>query len=455
MPTCRLDETACDRLWKATNHEIGADFISAPGALGAPPPWVCPHIRRCKVQIDEVVMIYWPDNVVSRNICALQSNGSSSTIPWTPRGSIFTTDAITFRGQDVYIRSIDGVPIDQYFVRSKTRWDFRSLADRVKTPYLTGTTITGPFTFTSPTVYVAHPEIIRQEIFGTNGNLLVLGLDTVVRGPGIISMHRTDVSSVRPKLDPEYGKNMSYAQAMAKGEYDPTIPLLRWATNYETLPFDFGNLIDPVPASAYYDARHFDCLGRQTHCGTITDDTYRPNLRIARSIWASVYSDFICDDPLVVDPPIALKPLDSSGLGADPSTRSQVNQPKPTLPVASEQEGIWHESAQPGQRPESPHPAVTPPAFGPLRDPWSVNPQQWRPSGPINKGRPRPNQPSASRLDPPAIVDGLWPLSSYWLWKPNVNSISLDPRPYSDSQETNQENGRTARGRWKQKGDHL
>jgi len=47
------------------------------------------------------------------------------------------------------------------------------------------------------------------------------------------------------------------------------------------------------------------------------------------------------------------------------------------------------------------------------------------------------------------------PLLSNWGWKPNVNGIGLEARPYSNGQDGNPENGPNPRGRWKQNGDRL
>jgi hypothetical protein len=81
------------------------------------------------------------------------------------------------------------------------------------------------------------------------------------------------------------------------------------------MPFDFGQIQDPVPASVYYNART-DCRGTQTHCGTITDDSYSPNLVLKNKVWFSMMPPeaFGCLRPLIVDPPIALKPMRVSSL---------------------------------------------------------------------------------------------------------------------------------------------
>lgn len=50
----------------------------------------------------EVVLIYWPPAVTSRNICAANGHGTALTLTQTGhRPSVVTTDAITFRGLEI------------------------------------------------------------------------------------------------------------------------------------------------------------------------------------------------------------------------------------------------------------------------------------------------------------------------------------------------------------------
>jgi hypothetical protein len=99
------------------------------------------------------------------------------------------------------------------------------------------------------------------------------------------------------------------AQLVAKGQFRPTIDFYVNG-EFETKPFDFGHLVDPVPASIYYDAHDQDCWAEQTHCATITDNSYRPRIRLAKRIWQSILPNGLeCEDPMVVDPPIALYPI--------------------------------------------------------------------------------------------------------------------------------------------------
>jgi hypothetical protein len=102
---------------------------------------------------------------------------------------------------------------------------------------------------------------------------------------------------------------------VASGAFDEkgVVDLFR---QYDVRSFDFGHLQNPVPASLYYDARADDCWAlKQTHCGTITDDTYRPRLAFPNKVWASIMPNaFDCIRPQFVDPPVALRPAYTSRL---------------------------------------------------------------------------------------------------------------------------------------------
>jgi hypothetical protein len=84
-------------------------------------------------------------------------------------------------------------------------------------------------------------------------------------------------------------------------------------TDKKVLPLNFMHLRNPVPVSVYYDARSKDCWGKQSHCGTITDDIHRPQLSMRHDIWKKLMpDDDFCGIPLVVDPPIVLSRLKST-----------------------------------------------------------------------------------------------------------------------------------------------
>jgi hypothetical protein len=60
--------------------------------------------------------------------------------------------------------------------------------------------------------------------------------------------------------------------------------------------------------------RFEDCWGKQSHCQTITDDTYRPILAFDERVWHDLLTDVLpCSIQLVVDPAIQLTPIIEDG----------------------------------------------------------------------------------------------------------------------------------------------
>jgi hypothetical protein len=227
----------------------------------------------CTIEMgEEVMLIYWPPELLSR------SGQSSLSAQKT-----FVTSAITFNGQDLYLRSqkID----NQTF----------QIMDKTTVP---SSVLPGPFTFVSPNVYLAHHpiNIINTELYHET--------DTrEIRTAGIITLQSSDVYSYRPKGS-QSRQTINYPALIAKGQY---LGSGEERTD-ERVPFDFKNLANPVPASVYYDARRDDCWGQQTHCATITDDSYRPRIVIHRRVWSSLFpAEYeYCGAPLLVDPPLGL-----------------------------------------------------------------------------------------------------------------------------------------------------
>jgi hypothetical protein len=68
---------------------------------GLPKVSDCPVDTQCKVDVgNEVILIYWPPELTSRDICAAEGKAKASTITRADRPSIVTMNALTFRGQD-------------------------------------------------------------------------------------------------------------------------------------------------------------------------------------------------------------------------------------------------------------------------------------------------------------------------------------------------------------------
>jgi hypothetical protein len=91
----------------------------------------------------EVVLIYWPPNPVSRKECALKERVHTQIPLVRNQTRIMITTAITFKGQDLYLRS--------EIVNGTTR-----MADNT---YVKPSVLHGLWTFTSPTIYLAHHAV--------------------------------------------------------------------------------------------------------------------------------------------------------------------------------------------------------------------------------------------------------------------------------------------------------
>jgi hypothetical protein len=93
---------------------------------------------------NEVVLIFWPSPVSSMDVCRTDDGGCRLTTHNSHNQSrVLITTAITFKGQDLYFRSeiINGTTRI-----AKEDWDKPSV-------------MTGLWTFTSPTIYLAHQAV--------------------------------------------------------------------------------------------------------------------------------------------------------------------------------------------------------------------------------------------------------------------------------------------------------
>jgi hypothetical protein len=365
----------CRKMYEMANQDIGPGNFSIGQTMGVPPVQsVCPIQYACLPLLNEVVLLHWPDNVASRNVCASHGHGASVTRPWgNSTASVFVTNAITFAGQDMYIRSIDGMNCWDYgrsfHNRTGEYWTapFEIYDEIMRTvnllqvnitsgKYLKSSVMQGPFTFTSPTVYLAHRPITRYMQISSDGNYYLVF--STLRPAGTIPLHSTEIFSVYPiPANGQAERGYEFAKSVANGSYHAVFDEhLQLTGGMVTRSFNLGDLLNPVPASAYYAAR-FDCFGQQTHCGTITEDSYRPKIRLDPKIWRSIYGSIACRDALVVDPPISLHPIGQYNPGAGRGSSSPFNSPmdNPVSIYTAQPSG-----QQGGRLPEptlSPHPS--------------------------------------------------------------------------------------------------
>jgi hypothetical protein len=261
----------------------------------------------------EVALIYWPPTLSERDVCAANGYGTAKRkAPEAHSGSpkVVTMDAITFQGQDLYRKTMDNDCAGSLCTRSI--WTDSDL------PTILPSVLKGPFTFTSPTVYLAHHPLsltsMIDPIPSTGTAMSDFYSSSVLRSAGVVPLAANQIFSVRPGR-PDFSKvaGVDYARLVAKGLYSPDFVEIQ-DDQLGIATFDFDHLQDPVPASVFYDARSQDCWGvlRQSHCATITDGSYRPQLVFKNEVWRSIVGEWYdCARPGLVDPPIALIPVTS------------------------------------------------------------------------------------------------------------------------------------------------
>jgi hypothetical protein len=309
-------------------------------------PSDCPSSEyRCDTMMfSEIVLLFWPPKDKSPNICTGNGTGPITSIYSSSQTRyVVTMTDITFQGQNLFERG--------NIESGTTKID--------EGEWMTSSVLRGTFTFTSPTVYIAHHPISARFEHGPR----VPFLRTLLKPAGILTIDPADVSSIRPLPPKNAAVPSDYAVLVASGLYKPDLDYDSLGINRETVPFDFRNLLNPVPASAYYDARTDDCWGKQTHCGTITDDTYRPNIWINSDILREYMperekANFTCHLRRLDDPPISLQAIDNIDL---PTLRPFSNIAKPTPSVEQVQP---HLAIQPGDRVGSDFPLRTSMPYG-------------------------------------------------------------------------------------------
>lgn len=302
-PHCQADKEYCMKKEDALRMELidrhDKDLRGSYVNAGT----ICLYVNNvCYMKYDdEVLVLYWPSKTQSRDMCTLRDNiftVQPDANVNNPGITTVVTSAITFEGQDRYLIASHGG--DEYGWRNSTSIN-----------YIMPSTLTGPFTFTYPTVYLAHRPITRVDILGSN-SLNRTHRTAEVRPAGIIPLKSGDIyTAAWNTLNTVSG--VKYAQQVAAGHFEPQNPFYKKKT---FMAIDFRDFQDHVPASVYYDARSEDCWGTQSHCGTITDGSYRPTVIIKNRGWFSAMpKHFSCGMGELNDPPRALTTIG----GADPT----------------------------------------------------------------------------------------------------------------------------------------
>ncbi|KAF2435290.1 hypothetical protein EJ08DRAFT_692557 [Tothia fuscella] len=274
----------------------------------------CLYANYCELSLqEEVILIHWASDASDDRVQALQSPEVTQAVdmpkitasPTLGQVKTIETSALTFRGSDLYLKS----------VVSEHDGERSTIHVEISTVY--SSVLTGPFTFTYPTIYMAHRDItvkrFRGDIYQTviEGELVATAGDEFLtstnRPAGIMPLRPEQVFSIKPLHGVTGLNEEQYARSVAQGKF--RLPSTQDGGE-QTLPLNFADLQDPVPASVYFDARWKDCWGEQKHCATITDDSYRPQLHIHSQVWNDLFPNMSCDVPRLVDPPIVLTRID-------------------------------------------------------------------------------------------------------------------------------------------------
>ena len=306
-------ETICDSKTLEIFAQVAAEETAEASRVPVQTltPQSCLMRKSCSFQYsEEVLVLYWPPRLEARDICALNDTDWKTLEPTPGRQTITTIDAITFVGKDLYRR---GWIWNGTTLSSHTHGNF----------YVEPYTLSGPFTLTWPSVYVAHRPLtldIDTEIYVQVTNTALntsLYFDSIylsgktstggILTEGLFALNSDQVfSSIAPHPLDATVSGVEYAQHVAQGRFHYGA-----REDYsKAFPLNFGHLVDPVPAGVYFDARQNDCWGKQSHCGTITDGSHRPILSLHSDIWKRFKPDGLdCFLPDLVDPPIALHPI--------------------------------------------------------------------------------------------------------------------------------------------------
>jgi hypothetical protein len=152
-PRCRVPREFCDSLW--TSYHKALEMFSETGPFQTAPGmtlYPC-QIPDCHLNDqDDHVVIYWPPEVVSRNICAREEADFGRTLP--PRSpSVTTITKINFPGLNSYHLS----------------WVSDGYTGRWDDPRLEPSVLTGSWELTSPNILVAHRAMVMTSDVVQNG----------------------------------------------------------------------------------------------------------------------------------------------------------------------------------------------------------------------------------------------------------------------------------------------
>lgn len=382
----------------------------------------------------EIVLLYWPSEGSVEGQC--RPEGVLDTPVTMTNETVlrtFSTSAITFRGQELYLRTVISIQPDG------VRTEIQS-----EKGYIRPSVLRGPFTFTSPTIYIAHHS------------MFVVGFKSEFQEfpPGIITADASDIMT-GPRYRHIASQILNGTVTVGTTSFTSRIwddaGKLHISTFWKSIKPDmdfgqanFNDFQNPVPADVYFAARK-DCWGKQTHCLTITDDSYQPDIYLRKRLWKKfLFPNLPCNLPGLIDPPIRMSVIGDHTLppASLPFATSTVNEalqvteaaarpgnglegvvPRPTSASTQNIEigGLPQNTDEPGSVAQQPN----------IRWPWYfMKPENNRGSSPAG-GWPIGSRRPESNVQQPSIP---WP---WYYMKPENNggSSSSGWRLGNDPQE--------------------
>lgn len=296
-PNCWLEDY-CDYLFRSLiTRRLTEPTLTAPFENDKDNPrHQCHRATQCALDIRrDLVLIHWRTSSQDRGSsrCFNTRARFVSTTTSYALSRTFSTDAITFRGLELWLEGV------------------------IEEPGTTSSVLRTNFTFTYPTVYIAHHPIVSSYLSGRRNRP-----HRTIIPAGIVPVNATDIytSSLNIPDATEWARRIGRGERIqGPRNLNPPGALKR---------LNFSDLQEPAPATAYY-SHNRACWFGGAHCATLTHGNFRPTLylhdRVFYSLlqWDVLGHDWKPDDcalPNVWDPDIELEPV-SGEPQADPGRK--------------------------------------------------------------------------------------------------------------------------------------
>jgi hypothetical protein len=316
LPTCWRGDF-CDYLFQSLiTRRLAEPTLTAPLEDDKDNPrHQCGRATQCGLGISrELVLIHWRTSSQDHGSprcfntpARFVSTTNSYALPRT-----FSTDAITFRGLELWLGGV------------------------IEEPGTTSSVLRINFTFTSPTVYIAHHAIVSTLLSGKKRP------ERTIISAGIIPVNATDIYTSSLMI-PDVTE---WARRIGRGETIREPRNIR--PNGALKRLDFADLHEPVPATAYY-SHNVPCWFGGAACATLTDGNFRPTLYLHDRIYYSLlhwdepgheWKPDDCHLPKVWDPDIEVEPLPGEPPPDPNRKRRFVSLPTDVLASATAVDGL-------------------------------------------------------------------------------------------------------------------